>query len=648
MMLDFNQLCFKEDFLRWFMRGGGALCAESEAWGKLERNFGRIYVPHQADEEILRTLSEKADDPELGFLLVLVGMPGSGKTLLLKELVSDLRSDHFSEKCKPMIEKIKKAFEFRDVADIVPFAKRKEKGDYPTKKRVVWVTTALDDFVDTSAEVKECLQTLEKKLNLGMAMGESLIIFGNRGILGDVLNHNDPVVHRLYLIVGQRNQKHFEFLRIPKETNVFWIKQFGIEDPLFGLTNGVEGFREYSKSLLSLSENYLSKCTQNKKDNSKCKNCLADVFLRYIAKLNEMLEDLSLITRTHDLLHFLWLRHCDLYLTPRALNLFWGYFLFNLWKMVREKREREEDVDKSLIYEAIYSSRLPSIRGPEEYSLSEARVHKYRNEKFESEVLSRCERTLLDKRQRLRERLKLFFSEANKEYKKMINDGALGEYADQQQLLSRMNQVLQKLALLRPMYTSGKKKLSERIGRSWSLEKLLFGPITELVQKREPKKKAKRLPVVIFDNRLFRNITFRGFRIVPDDVRYLEMREKVLHLEVKVEDEYPSKLPCLNLNLQDYEILRDFTSKIKEPDLSLNPSLRREIHSFVRDLNGTADYLVGPLMTDYLKDRANRNDEVGLSLHSINHGRDCDVKFTQNQMVVSVAEENYVIDLGAN
>jgi len=636
------------------MRGGGALCAESEAWRELEENFGRTYVPHPADEEILKALSEKANNPDMGFLLVLIGMPGSGKTLLLKEFIEGLKYGHFSNGCKPMIDNIANAFEFRDVATILPFGERKKRRDYPTKKRVVWVTTALDDFVKINVEARESLRELERKLDDGVGKSESLIVFGNRGILGDVMNKDDPVIRSISRIVENRNRL-FEFIRIPKESNVFWIKQFGIEEPLFSLTNGLEGFKQYSKALICLSENYLRECCQATRSSPQCQVCLADIFLRYVGELREMLEDSIFTARVHDLLLFLWLRHCDVYLTPRSLNLFWGYCLFNLWGLIEQEKQgsREEIIQKFLIqkfliYDALYSSRLPSIRGPEEYPLSEAKVHKYRDEKFELEILarSRAEGFLLNKDNRRRERLKLFFSGENIHYRKMIDDGALEEYLDSERVLSKMGQVLSRLVLTRPMLAKGR-KLGETIGRSWSSEKLLFSPITELVERREKGGlKARRLLVLMFDDKLFRDITYHGFRIVPDNVRYLEMREKILELDAKVRDRSLRIPPSFHLSLQDYEILRDFASRIREPDLSARPGLRRKVRAFLRSVDGIANYYVGPLLHDYLAGRSRRNDAVGLFLHSLRHGKDCSVEIANARMQVRIDTENYTIDIG--
>lgn len=628
------------------MRGGGALCAESEAWGRLEKSFGRVYVPHPADEEILSELNEKASDPDLGFVLIVVGMPGVGKTLLLKDLIEGLSYHHFSDKCKSMINNITNAFEFRDVAEILPFDERKRKGDYPTKKRVVWVTTALDDFVDTSVEAQESLQALHRKMEHGLGKGESLIVFGNRGILGDVADKDAPVIRTLCHIVRGRARRRFKFVRIPKEYDVFWIKQFGIDEPLFNLTGGLEGFKQYSKALIRLSENFIRKCSKRGKADPKCQHCCAGIFLRYVSELNEMLEDRNFIARVHDLLFFLWLRHCDLYLTPRCLNLFWGYCLFNLWKLVEEEHDpNRKAIDKSLIYDAVYSSRLPSIRGPEEYQLTEANIQKYRDEEFESGVLSRYERSCLNAKMRRRERLKLYFSPKNMHYKEMIDDGALDEYLDLERLRSKMGQILLKLVLMRPIPMKGG-KLSEIITQNWSQIKLLFGTITELVEKKSKSHKARRLLVVMFDDRLFRDVTFRGFRITPDEIRYLEMRERILELDAKVRENPPERTPRFNLELRDYEILRDLTSKIREPDLISTPSLRRKVLAFVRSLNGMTDYLVAPLTHDYLKERSKRNDETGLWLYSLKHGRDCNVRIEQGEMRIGIDGETYAINIG--
>lgn len=109
-----DQLCFKESFLPLLRRSGGALVAESEVWERLEKNFGSVYVCHDADELILATdLYRMANDPKAVFLLEIVGVPGVGKSKLIKELIGGLKPDLF--KYTNEIEKVKDTFEFVDL-----------------------------------------------------------------------------------------------------------------------------------------------------------------------------------------------------------------------------------------------------------------------------------------------------------------------------------------------------------------------------------------------------------------------------------------------------------------------------------------------------------------------------------------------------
>lgn len=639
--------CFRNGFIRWFKRGGGALCAESEAWTWLEKNFGRMYVPHAADLDILQIIADKTRDPLAGFLLVLVGMPRSGKTQLLRELINGMSYEHFPDGCQGIISKISEKFEFRDIENLHSMEERKKSNDFPRDKRVIWVTTALDDFVDTSISSENALHSLEKRLHAGLGDGESVMIFGNRGILGDVKGINDPVIRQIVLIVASRNSKGtFEFIRVPRESNVFWIKQFGIEHQLFGLTSGLAGFTRYSLALVRLSHKCLDNCVKKAQSNSQCKSCTVEIFLKYILELEKMLQSPDFSNRVHDLLTFVWLKHCDVYLTPRSLNLFWGYFFHILWSTIEDERIVEDDVDKSLIYDAIYLSKIPSMRGPDEYNLSESKLHEYRDEILETIILKNLPKSSLNVTRRRRERLVCYFSNCN--HKTMIQDSVLEEYMDDQRLLSIMRKGLLKLVLARPLIIS-RKKLNEKITQSWSPEKLLLGPLIELSEEKNGKQKARRLLVLIFDDDLYGDISFRGFQIVANDLRYLELREKTLELNLRIRNRRPAgRTPFFNLNLKDYQVIREFASETSEPILDPRSIFRREVQAFLRTLNGVADYSIAPLIHNSLVERARRNNETGLFVHSIKHEKDCIVKISANTLRLSVGEESYLLRIGGN
>jgi len=641
-------MCFEDDFLTLFRRGGGALCAESVAWRRLEKQFGPIYVSHQADKRIVEILYEKAQDPDAAFLMVLIGLPGTGKTLLLKELINGARHENFPDGCGYMIDAIMDAFEFRDVETIGLSNERRKKGDYPTNKRIVWVTTTVDDFVDISKEAEEYLVNLDKKLHSRMRRGESLIIFGNRGVLGDVKDQEADVIKGVYRTVKNRNRfKHFDFLRVPEDAEIFWIKQFGIKEPLFNLTSGLEGFGDYSRSLIKLACSYLHECMKKTGADDRCKICVVSTYQLYITKLEKMLENDEFLGRVHDLLFFLWLKHCDLYLTPRSLNLFWGYSLVNLWDFV-EKRVRDygdqQEVDSSLVYDAIFMSRIPSIRVPKEYSLTETEVHSFRDEKFESDILYKYRTTKMDQYSRRRERLRFFFEE-DTQYSRLIGHGVLQEFMNTNLLISKMGQILKRLALERVVFFIGHR--DETVySELWDLERVLFAPIVELVEKGENGKIKQRLLAMIFDENLGHDISYLGFKEVKDDVRFFELREKVLELDIKVKGKSLKLLPRFYININDYMVLRELLLETGEPDLSLYISTKKKIDSFIRDVNGIVNYPIKTLLHDYLVQRGEQNNKFGLYVRTLEHGKNCDVEIKERKMLIHFDGEEYSINVG--
>jgi hypothetical protein len=100
--------------------------------------------------------------------------------------------------------------------------------------------------------------------------------------------------------------------------------------------------------------------------------------------------------------------------------------------------------------------------------------------------------------------------------------------------------------------------------------------------------------------------------------------------------------------LKDYQVIREFASETSEPILDPRSIFRREVQAFLRTLNGVADYSIAPLIHNSLVERARRNNETGLFVHSIKHEKDCIVKISANTLRLSVGEESYLLRIGGN
>lgn len=624
-----NNICFKAQFLSFFTRGGGGLVSESDAWGKLEKLFGRIYVPHHADGCVIQELHKMAMDRDAVFLMVIVGIPGAGKTQLLKELIAGLNPTNFPPDFKNKIKAINDAFEFRDVGELKP-GNRKQ-----TSKRTVWVTSSIDKFLGPGIEAEAALKTLEEKLGrcLKKEGRESVIICGNVGALGDIKNERAKSIEGIFDFINVRNYFKAKFIRVPSNKRFFWSKQFGIElDDPFQMSGGWESFQKYSIALIDLATKYLEKCVKNS-NAAKCKKCPAAQYLNYIKELKALLLKKDFIIRLHDLLQFLWLKHPDFFLTARTVNVLWGNTLAELWSLVK-KTGGTKELNQPLIYQALYKSRVPSTYNPREYSLEETEIHRFRDDDFETGLLKQS-LSVHDVDCRLRLRLKYFF-ETDEQYRSKIGSGGYQDFVGKEKLASTMTEIAEKLALMRVDESLIYSPEKSTFGATWRLEELL---LSAKVIARKQKSELGR-PLIILDQTL--GIISLGrpiFREVQDSSYYLAHREKILELNIKSEKKLAGKPPCLHIGLNDFIVLMSLISVIGQPDFSLYPSTELKINAFFNAIDDIVRYLIEPDLHKSILDRITRNDRYGLRIRTLEPVEDCDIQIENKKLKIKYKEE---------
>lgn len=642
-MLMKKQFCFRKAFLPLLRRSGGALVAESEAWKKLERDFKSVYVAHVADEAIIATdLYRMAQQPDAIFILEIVGVPGVGKSKLIRELIKGLNPECF--KFKDEVQKVRDTFEFVDVEKIKPPSERT--GDKSEKRRV-WVTLNIDEFVSVG-ETQNPLGELYQKLRQGLGKGESLIISGNIGVLE--IKEAKHSIQEICKLIELRSNKRVEHLRYP-EKPLYWTKEYGVKvessgvegDPYF-LTSGFLGFRNYSLSIVEMAEKVLEKCTSSMDTRPSCKDCIGSVYHTYIKKTKKLLTNEDFVRRLHNILQFVWLKHRDVYLTARALNIFWGLTLARLWASLENEKKGGKTVQSSLIYEAIYSSKLPSIYSASEYPLLETRIHRLRDPTFESRFFGSYLPSLSDPSFRARKKLEYFFEELTEsEYKEKMYGGALEEFMDEESLASNLTRVAKRLVLMRLdsslLYVP--EKFDEIYRDPWRFEKLMLA--TKLVG--VPPIKI-RVPLMIFDESLLNEVDIQAgvaFEEIEHPIYYLSHREKIARLKLKFGEGVPpsqrrvltEKAPSLHINIEDYISLRSLAKGVGQPVVDLLPSTKVKVSSFLREIDGFVDHYIRPILWKHLKKHTETGDTSSILALTLGvDSKECKVKIRGEDLVI--------------
>jgi hypothetical protein len=322
-----------------------------------------------------------------------------------------------------------------------------------------------------------------------------------------------------------------------------------------------------------------------------------------------------------------------LYLTPRAVSIFWGYALTELWGQVEERAKRggaNNKVDLSLIYNAIYKSKVPSTYKPAEYPLEETGIHRFRDHDFETKLLEHGAKVSVENaNHRLCRRLEYFF-EKDKQYRNKICAGAYYEFVDKQRLMSIMAEIAEKLAVMRIseslMYSPESVK-----GKTWSLEDLL------LAARVEKKRTLKRSLIIIDRNLSVVSLGRPYFEEIQSNSHYLAHREKILRLKIEP-DKFKSVAPCLHLNINDFMILRNLLS-IECPDLALHPQTKLKINAFFNALNDIGVYYIKPRLYRCILERVEKNIVHGLQVLTLDPYGECDVEIVDGKLRIRCGGE---------
>lgn len=639
--------CFK-DFLAWYRRSGGALVAESDVLKQIETDFGKIYVPHIADLEILSTIHKNIS--EEAFIMEIIGVPGVGKTKLLRELVNGLNPEEFEPKYRDLIEEIVKKCEFLDVENLEHVSKRTPVTKSGKKK--VWVTLNIDEFLNIT-QGENPLRELYEKLNTGLFKGESLIICGNIGVL-----ENDKAreaIENIRALMSLRNSKEIKLVRFPLYESLYWTKEYGVNikkiygvvaDPSF-LVSGREGFQEYSSKLIALGYSILKRCLSIRTMQPNCEKCIGPIYLNYIWKLGEMLKDEDFVDRLHDLLQFMWLKYTDIYLVARTLNIFWGYSLTEMWKLIEKKgADSSGKADKSLIYKSIYSSKLPSIYSVKEYNLSDTNIHRLRDTSLEQSFLHPYGPLTSDPEFRLHMRLNYFFEKLGKsDYRGKIYSGTFEEYMEEAKLATCITDISKRLVLLRLdkslLYISeNDERYKELFREPWGFEQLMFASKVTGIRYKNGRK--IKVPLMISHESVCNEVGIESgvaFEEIQSPSHYLTNREKVLRLKLKlgkdVSKDLQERAPSLRVSLPDYIALRKMARGIGRPDISLNKTTLVKVISFLNAVEGFVTHEIRPIIWKFLKKDINHGESSRILVRTLGPDTQrCSLKIKDNEVTV--------------
>lgn len=457
-------------------------------------------------------------------------------------------------------------------------------------------------------------------------------------------------IREIHDLIELRNNRRISHLRYP-EGALYWTKEYGIKmersgvegDPYF-LTSGLEGFRRYSISIIQLTEMALKSCIPNVNAITNCKDCVGPLYYEYIKEVKKLLTNENFLERLHDLLQFLWLKHGDVYLTARALNIFWGYSLSELWRSLECEENDRKKIDRSLIYQAIYSSKLPSIYSASEYPLAETRIHRLRNPTFERDFLGSSLSQLKDTSYRSRKKLE-HFSEglAQSEYDQRIYGGAFKEFLDENSLASNLTRIAKRLVIMRldKSLLHIPEKYNEVYRDPWRFEILTLA--TKLVG--VPPIKIQ-VPLMIFDASVLNEVDIQAgvaFEEIEHPIYYMSHREKILRLKLKFGEDVSEskrellreKAPLIHVNLEDYISLRNLIKGIGEPVIDLLPPTKVKVNSFMREIDGFVDHWIRPIIWEHLRKNIERGDTSPILARTLGvDSEECKVEIKGENLVI--------------
>jgi len=389
-------------------RGGTDLVAESESLFSKE-----VFVLHAQDELFLRKLIEIPSDSP--FLIMLIGIPGVGKTELLFMLIRDEKDVPKSVKENSLWKTARQMYNFMNLS--FPFSSKRD-----PKKKNVWLVPTVDEFYSPSSDQK--MTGLLTDIGKYMKKDDSIILAGNQGMFITYPGDRDPRSKIESVVASALGGKKFEKLIFEP-----WIKEYGGE-PQNADSN--KSFAEFAARTLNFAIEHLKEC--DKTDNTCSKKGICEMFQAKLFETFQLTKNESFVEHLCDLVCSIRLRHRDVFLTPRALLIFWADFCGNLIQDVSSGKP-------ATVYESLFKSCLISSLYSQSYKLHETNLDVFRSQEVDEVLLQKYAESLNDNAKRRASRLRVYFEDEVKNPAKMIYEGAYLDFIDE----SKSSEILRRV-----------------------------------------------------------------------------------------------------------------------------------------------------------------------------------------------------------
>ena len=528
--------CFLEK-IENLKRGGPDLVAESES------TFSReVFVLHPKDVEFLQKLENMP--PKVPFLIMIIGVPGVGKSALLKTLLIDEREIPRSIRNNTLLKTVRERYNFLDLS-------RPIRAKHDITRENVWVVPTVDEYFSPSS--REHIAGLLTDINRFMKAGDSIILTGNQGMFVTPAGERDPR-KKIRDVVANRvkNPQLKPMIFEP------WIKEYG-GDP--ASVQDRKNFTEFSFQTLKFISDHLEVCYD---EGCKCNmEAVCEQFLNLMREVLLALGQDDFVQRIYDLLCSVRLRRHDVFLTPRALLVFWASACSNLFESIPTSDH------EGAIYQAVFESHIISSIYSRSYKLQETDVDIYRSREVDKTLFSKYTFALADNVTRRTSRLKLFFRGEIENPIQMIYDRAYATYLDQE----RSSEIIRKAFRYFFVYTDKRfqKQLSEIEKIIEREEWLLYLFNTEFWTKRKREVITNKQAIEEFVE-----------KYLPLEVRPADFNKRSRKILVSLKDKSFSK-PEFEIDLETFLPFL-MLSKGFYVDFSLHPSILAKIERITSEL----------------------------------------------------------------
>lgn len=395
--------CFLEK-IKDLERGGPGLVAESESAFAKE-----VFVWHPQDRELLQLLKNMPRGKS--FLVIMIGIPGVGKTALLRTLVKNPADLPKQVKEDSLWKAVRQRYNFMEMNSVIP-------SNRDIERENVWVVPTVDEFYSPSSSDRliGLLGALPKKVR----EGDSVILAGNRGMFATRAGEPRHPCDKLRDVVASASKNpDLEPVTFPR-----WIKEYG-GDPTN--SSSKESFIEFSKETLKFLVQHVEICRRSENSRECTKKSVCGKFGNLLHRLISMIEENLFSDRLYNLICSMRLRHHDIYLTPRTLLVFWTNVSGNL------QRYLSSVDDEGAIFRAIFKSCLISSLYPKSYELRETGIEIDRKLDVDRILLKNYRSALTNSNARRAARLKIYFKGEVPKSREMIYSGAYTDFINEKE-----------------------------------------------------------------------------------------------------------------------------------------------------------------------------------------------------------------------